>query len=83
MTNRPINRPLKIVNWNSNGIRREQLEFAQPLEDQKIYIALISEAKLPKNDKFHISGYNTYWNPGPTLRNGGIAVIIKNTIQHT
>ena len=83
MANRRPNRPIKILLWNSNGIRREQLEFAQLLKHKKIDIALISEAKLSTNAHFHISGYNSYWNQGPTPQIDGTAVILKNNIQHT
>ena len=70
---------MKILLW----IRCEQLEFAQLLNDKKIDIALLSEAKLPRNAHFHIPGYNSYWKPGPSPKFGGTTVIIKNTIQHT
>lgn len=71
---------LKIMNYNSNGIRRQKNEFVQELQNRNIDIAIITETKLGETDTFKIPNYTTYRNDNTRLQ-GGTAIVIKNSIK--
>ena len=78
-----INKPIKILEWNANGIRRESVEFTYILQTHNIDIALISETKIPNDVIWRIPNYDIYRTEGPQRGQGGTAVIIKNSINHS
>ena len=78
-----MTRPLRILEWNANGIRREILEFTQLLHIHKIDIALISETKISDEATWRSSEYEVWKTEGPIRGHGGTAVVVKSTITHS
>ena len=76
-------RPLRLLTWNANGIRREALEFAHIIKTEDIDIALVSETKIQDDSPWHMPDYDIYKTQGPHRGHGGTAIAIKNTITHT
>lgn len=81
--NRSSLNKLSILNWNSNGIKRQKNIFTHFLHHYNIDIACVSETHLVENEKFKISNYSIYrWDRICDHAAGGVAVIVKNSIKH-
>ena len=58
-----LKRPLRILQWNAEGINTKMSELRPFLEEYKIDIALIQDSKLTKEkdpETSDIQGYNDY-----------------------
>jgi len=77
---------LKIIFWNSNGIRHKLNELRSLALLRKIDIILLNETKILPTTKLHIPNYITYRNDLPPVRgspaHGGTAVLIHRRIVH-
>ncbi|KAI5724968.1 hypothetical protein M8J77_009482 [Diaphorina citri] len=81
--NRSNTNKLTILNWNSNGIKRQKNIFTHFINHHDIDVACISETHLVENETFRIPNYQVYRKD----RNcdhaaGGVAIIIKKSIKH-
>ena len=83
MALRQTTNTLRILEWNANGILKERLEFAEFLKSNTIDIALIAETKLSTQVIWRIPNYSICRTDGPTARQGGTAIVIRNNISHT
>lgn len=77
-----MNKKLKIVTWNANSIKNKLKEFKNFLYENDYDIAGICETKTDKNYKMNIPGYKVYIN-SRNNRGGGVAIVIKQNIDHT
>ena len=77
---------LKILFWNSNGIRHKLNELRSLALLRKIDIILLNETRLTPTTRLHIPNYLTYRNDLPLVRgspaHGGTAVLIQRRIVH-
>lgn len=71
----------KIIEWNSNGIKNKTYELTHYLHTHDIDIALITETHLKNTDKLNITNYTIHRKDRPT-QGGGVAIMIKNTINY-
>jgi hypothetical protein len=53
-----VNRPLKVITFNANGIGRQRYELSKQLQDLHICVALFSEIHLKPNERFFIPNYH-------------------------
>lgn len=74
---------LKVMLWNANGLLKHQQELEVILESEKIDVCLIAETHFTKQSFIKIKNYVIYHtiHPNNSAR-GGSAVIIKNSIKH-
>ena len=80
-----LKRPLRILQWNAEGINTKMSELRPFLEEYKIDIALIQESKLTKEkdpETPDIRGYNDYRGDrkGVKYAGGGLLIYIKDDI---
>lgn len=69
---------IKILNWNANGLKRQENEFRFFLSNWAIDIACVTETHLHSNLKFNVPGYETYRKDRAAEKaSGGVALIIK------
>ena len=77
---------LKILFWNSNGIKHKLNELRSLALHLKTDIILLNETRLPPSTKLHIPNFFTYRNDLPPVRgspaHGGTAVLIHRRIIH-
>lgn len=86
MTN-PVNlfslHNIKILNWNSDGIRTKKSLLKDFLSRHKIDIACLTETHLTERENFSMPGYSVYrFNRNSITASGGAAILIKRRIQH-
>lgn len=75
-------KPIRLVTWNTNGLKQKLTELTHYLTDKDIDIALLTETKLTNADnKIKIKNYHIYRTDRPT-HGGGVAIAIKNEIPH-
>jgi hypothetical protein len=55
-----VQRPLKIIAFNANGIGRQRYELSKQLQDLHAHSALFSETHLKPHERFHITNYNFF-----------------------
>jgi hypothetical protein len=77
-----IHRPLKITEFNANGIWRKRYELSKQLQDLHIDMALLSETPLKPHEKFYIPKYHFYHTEHFPGSKGGTAVAIREDIPH-
>lgn len=81
--NNNIDINITLLNWNANGLKRQQNIFNHFLSYHNIDIACISETHLTPNEKLYLKGYKIYRNDRISDHaSGGVAIIIKNSIFH-
>jgi len=74
---------LKIILWNSNGLKQNESELLNLLNEKKIGIALISETHYTTKSKNFFPGYNVYRSDHPDgTAHAGSTIIISSQIQH-
>jgi len=77
---------LRILFWNSNGIKHKLNELHSLALLQKTDIILLNETRLSPSTKLHIPNYFTYRNDLPPIHgspaHGGTAVLIHRRIIH-
>jgi hypothetical protein len=81
MVNR-VHRPLKVIEFNANGILRQCYELNKQLQDLHIDVALFSETHLKPHERFSFQNYHFYRNDCQPGRKGGTAVAVKKGIPH-
>lgn len=78
-----MNRTIKILTWNSNGLQQHHLELEAILNIRNIDVCLISETHFTKQSLIKFKGYKIYHTIHPdNSARGGSAVIIKENILH-
>lgn len=78
-----IDSKIRIVNWNARGIRTKQIEFVNFLNSNNIDIAIVTETWLDSNINLSTSGFKCYRVDRVDRRGGGVAILIKRSIQHS
>lgn len=74
---------LKLLNWNANGLSKQENIFRNFLFFHEIQIACITETHFHPTDKFKIPGFNVYRNDRPSRKAaGGVAIIIRKELAH-
>lgn len=78
-----MDRDLRILNWNANGLMQHQEDLQAVLDIEKIDVCLISETHFTNQSFIKFRNFTTYhtFHPVNTAK-GGSAVIIRNSIQH-
>lgn len=77
-----MNNNIKITSWNARSIRSKKLELFHFLEKHNVDICLISETWLNNNFSLRNNNYYSYRYDRSTGNGGGVAILIKKTIQH-
>jgi hypothetical protein len=77
-----LHRPLKVIELNANGIRRQSYELNKQLHDLHIDVALFSETHLTPHVRLFIPNYNFYRTDRYPGRKGGTAVAVRKGIPH-
>jgi len=72
---------LTILNWNANGLKRQENLLLNFLSRHKIDIACITETHLLPPVKFRAAGYFMY-REDQNARTGGVAILIRRHIKH-
>lgn len=81
--NNNISNQLILLNWNANGIKRQQLSFEYFLYTHNVHIAFITETHLLPTEKFFIHNYKIYRSDRVnSIASGGVAILIKPYIKH-
>lgn len=55
-----MDKPLKIIHWNRNGVLQKSNELQAFISKNKIDIVLISETKLKPIDRLKLTNFVTY-----------------------
>lgn len=89
----PPRQPLRILQWNAEGITRKKRALSARLHAEKIDVACIQETHLsPPNEKtrpshphknISIRGYQTFNTPREGRTKGGVLIYVRETIQAT
>lgn len=75
---------LKFLNWNANGLSKQENIFRNFLFFHEIQIACVTETHFHPSDKFKIPGFNIYRNDRPSYKAaGGVAIIIRKELNHS
>lgn len=78
--------PTKTLNlclWNANGLKKKILELELFLDNNKIDIMLVTEARLLNDSNINFKNYKSYITTHPDGKaQGGTALIIRNDIPH-
>ena len=78
-----INKTLKIITWNANGLSQSIPELEIYLHSEKIDICLIAETHFTKQSFVKIRGYCCYNAIHPAERaRGGATIIIRENFKH-
>jgi hypothetical protein len=81
MTNR-VHRPLKVTEFNANGISKQRYELSKQLQDLHIHVDLLSETYLKPYERFYIPNYYLYRIDRHPVRKGGTASAVRKGISH-
>lgn len=73
---------LKILNWNACGLAARKSELQHLLEEEGIDIACITETHLKPKHKIFIENFKIYRFDRTSSRGGGVAILIRESIQH-
>jgi len=76
------NRSLITAFWNADGLRRDIAEVIDYLNETSVDIMFICETHLTPNNTFRVQNYTVYRRDRPDRPGGGVAIIIKNSLQH-
>lgn len=78
-----MDKELRIMEWNANGLLQHQQELQVVLDIEKIDICLIAETHFTTQSYTKFRGYKTYHTIHPeNAAKGGSAIIIKESIMH-
>lgn len=81
--NHTNNRALKIILWNANGLKQNESELLNFLNENQIDIALITESHCTNNSRLFFPGFNIYKTNHPDgTSHAGSAILISSFIQH-
>jgi hypothetical protein len=81
--NTRVERPLKVVAFNANGITRQHYEFSKQLQARSTDVAHLSETHLKPHEEFSIRNYHIYWNDRHPGAKGGTAVTVRKGVPHS
>ena len=74
---------LRITQWKANGLANHKPELHQFLHDSNTDILLVSETHFTDRTVFKLPGYSTYHCNHPDgTAHGGVAILIRATLQH-
>lgn len=73
--------PIKMIQWNCDGIRNKLGEFIEFVHEKEIDIILLQETKLRADHKLKLRGFQVYRRDGQNGQ-GGVAVAVKTTMPH-
>ena len=77
-----MERSLKIVSWNANGLLQNKDELEIILKIKNVDICLISETHFTNQSLVRFKGYQLYHTPHPSnCARGGSAVLVKENIK--
>lgn len=80
-----LNKKLKILHWNAQGITN--LSTAKQLEhfmyQEHIDIVMLNETFLKDHHKLYLKGFKIYRNDRSDAPHGGVAIAVKQSINHT
>lgn len=78
-----MNKTLKIMIWNANGLANHKNELQLVLDTKNIDVCLVSETHFTKQSFIQFRGYKTYHALHPDNKaKAGSAVIVKENILH-
>lgn len=79
-----VNKPIKIMFWNAQSVTNisKKLQLELVLECEKIDLLLIAETFLKPHHTFNIQNFVVYRNDRQSQPHGGVAIAIRNTVQH-
>jgi len=78
-----MNRTLRIIAWNANGLVQRKKELDDFLHNENIDIALVLEIHFTPWTVLKIRNYNIYTILHPSGKaRGGIAIFVKDSIKH-
>ena len=75
--------PLKIMQWNAEGLTPKKEALANFLFENNIDICCVQETHLQKGKSFKIRGYQCIRNDRDGRRKGGILTLVRNNIPAT
>jgi exonuclease III len=75
-----IRRPLNVIAFNTNGIKRQHYEFIKQLQDLHVDLALFSETHLKQHERFFIPNYHFYRTDRYPGRKGETALAVRKYI---
>lgn len=80
----PPFKPLKIVFWNAQSINNlaKRVQFSQMLRTESIDVFLLAESFLKPQHEFKLDNFVIYRNDRLDHGHGGVAIGIRNNIQH-
>jgi hypothetical protein len=55
-----VQRPLKVIAFNANGIGRQRYELSKQLQDLHVDVALFSQTRLKLHERFFFPNYHFY-----------------------
>jgi exonuclease III len=74
---------IKVLLWNTNGIKQNEAEFLNLLQEKHIDLALILETHCKPCSKLFFLGYMVYRTDQPNkTAHAGSAIIISSKIKH-
>jgi hypothetical protein len=79
-----INRPLRVIAFNTNGIWRQRYECSKQLQDLHIHVdmALLSETHPKNHERFFFPNYHFNRTDRFPGRKGGTAHTVRKGIPH-
>ena len=78
-----MNKSIKIMFWNANGMQKHMNELQLVLNTQNIDICLIAETHYTKQSYFKIAMFETYFTIHPrNCARGGSAILVRSAIKH-
>ena len=72
---------LILLLWNARSVLSNFVEFKRCVSVKKPHIICLTETWLDVHSKFKLEGYTIFRKDRPDRRGGGIAVLVKNTIN--
>jgi exonuclease III len=77
-----VHRPLKVLAFNTNGIRRQRYELRKQLQDLHVDVALFSETYLKPHERFLIPNFHLYRTDRHPDRKGVNAIAVRKGSPH-
>jgi len=75
-------RPLRILQWNCEGVYNKKLALAERLKSDNIDVACLQETHLNPTHRFSIRGYEAY-RMDREGHKGGVLILVRNSIPCT
>lgn len=74
-------KPLRIMQWNAEGVQHKKLELQNFLKANNIDICCIQETHLNSNHRFFIRGFELYRQDRQDRPKGGVCTLVKNYLS--